>query len=95
MCHFIPVNPCALTAIATQTSWKKSLGVFETRLIDTSLECGTKLRYWKEIVARVHSEFVENLPDAELPTFATGARLEDYHIDASWHQNLMLLGVKQ
>lgn len=56
----------------TQISWKKALGVFEARLADVPLEHSTKLRYWKEIVAGVRSDFAAKLPDAELPTLSAG-----------------------
>ena len=82
-------NQTALTTGTTQASWKKSLGIFDARLTDISLECGTKLRYWREILALVHSGFAENLPDTELPTFATGTRLGGDRIDAPRYQNLM------
>jgi len=55
----------------TQVSWKKALGVFEARLADVPLERGTKLRHWKEIVAKVYSDFVAKLPDVEPSTLAT------------------------
>lgn len=69
------VRPTLLMGNPTQVSWKRALGVFEARLVDVSLEYGTKLRYWREIVARVHSDFAAKLPDVELPTLATGKNL--------------------
>jgi len=55
----------------TQTSWKKALGVSGALLVDTSLEYDTKSRYGKVVVARVHSDFVAKLPDAQILTPAT------------------------
>lgn len=55
----------------TQESWKKALGVFEARLADVPLEYDTKLGYWKGVVARVHSDFAEKLPDAQILTPGT------------------------
>ena len=56
---------------AAQESWKKTLGVFEARLAGVPLEYDTNLRYWKEVVARVHSEFSEKLLDAQILTPGT------------------------
>ena len=67
----------------TQVSWRKALGVFEARLADIPLEHDTKLRDWKEIVTRVHSEFTAKLPDTQPPTLATLARLEGDRIEGS------------
>jgi len=54
---------------------EKTLGVFEVRLACVPLEYGMKLRDWKEIVARVHSDFAAKVPEAELPTLVTGQNL--------------------
>ena len=71
-CRLVTVRPIPLTTNPTQESWKKALGVFEARLADVPLEYGTKLRCWKEVVARVHSDFAEKLPDVQILTPATG-----------------------
>ena len=75
----------------TQISWKKALEVFEARLADVPLEHDTRLRHWKEIVAKVRSDFMAKLPDAELPTLAAWEKFEDdRRTEGSWHQNLMV-----
>lgn len=64
-------------ARVTQVSWKKALEVFEVQLADVPLEHGTESQHWREIVAKVHLDFVANLPDAELPTRAAWTKFEE------------------
>ena len=64
-------------ASVMQVSWKRALEVFEACLTDAPLEHGAKLRHWKEMVAKVRSDFVARLPDAELPTLAACAKFEE------------------
>lgn len=83
MCQPVTVGPITLTETFTQVSWKKALEVFEARLTHVPIERNTMLRYWKEIVARVHSEFAAKLPETDLPMPTTGAILEDARIEGS------------
>jgi hypothetical protein len=75
----------------TQISWKKALGVFEARLADVPLKYGTKLRCWREAVARVHSDLAAKLPDTGLPTLALG---KNRRTEGSWPQDPMFSGVE-
>jgi hypothetical protein len=95
VCRPVTVRLTPLIANVTQISWGKALGVFDARLAGIPPEHGTKLRHWKEIVARVHSDFAAKLPAAELPTLATRERLKDDFTEGSRHQNMMLPGVDQ
>jgi len=74
-------------------SWKKTLGVFDARLASRACEHGTKLRHWREIVARVHADFEANLPDAELPNLAVQAAWVDGRTEGSRYPNLLLPGM--
>lgn len=80
----------SLTGNVTQVSWKKALGVLDARIATASPACGKKLRYWKEVIADVYSDFSAKLPDAELPTLAMRASWEDGRTEGSRYPNLLL-----
>ena len=93
VCHPVTARPTLLTANVADIL-EEGAGGLEARLADVPLERGMKLRHWMEIVARVHSDFMAKLPDAELPVLVTRAKLEDDRTEESWHWNLMLPEVK-
>ena len=70
-------RPTPLTGSITQSSWEKVLGVFDSRLVTVPLEHGIILQHWKETVVEVYLDFVEKLPDAELPALVVRAAWED------------------
>ena len=84
-----------MTETFTQASWKKALEVFKARLTHAPIERDIKLRYWKGIVARVHSEFVANLPETVPPSPTTEARLEDPRVQGSQRQSITLPPVRE
>ena len=89
MCQPVTVGPIALRETFTQVSWEKALGVFEARLACAPVERDTELRCWKEIVAKVYSEFVAKLPETDLATPTTGPRLKDTRVERSQSQSLL------
>ena len=78
-----------------QMSWKRALGVFDTRLANVTLERGTRLRHWKETVLEVHSDLEAKLPDAEPANLSSRARWVDGRTEGSRYPNLMVPGIKQ
>lgn len=80
-------------ANVVQMSWKKALGVFDARLANIPLGRCTKLRYWRETVAAIHSDFEAKLPDAEPPILTLRAALLDGRTKESRYPNLMLPGI--
>jgi len=78
-----------------RASWKKTLAVFEARLVHAPFEHGAKLREWKESVAKVYADFAAKLPDAEPPTPATWEKSGDDRTKGSWYQDLAFPVVEQ
>jgi len=76
-------------------SWQKALAVFDSRIANTTIERAAELRRWKEVVAGVHSDFVEKMPDTEPAILAKRAHVLDGRTEESRYPNLMLPWVQQ
>lgn len=66
--------------------------MFDARLTSATLEHGTKLRHWKEIVAEVYVDIEKKLPE-EIPDLAIKAGWVDGRTEGSRYPNLLLPGM--
>ena len=80
---------------SAQISWNKALSVFDSRISGTTLEQGTKLRRWKEVVEEVHLDFWAKIPDEEPPILTERAYKLDGRTEESRYPNLMLPWVRR
>ena len=72
-----------------QDAWRKSLPIFDVRIESLPFEESGSLRYFREVIGKMYSDFHEGLPDYGPPMIHSLAMMEDGTTEESKYPNLM------
>ena len=80
----------ALTEGADQVSWKRALDTIDVRIGLCSHSENELLRYWREVIWKVHAEFQANLLKCGPSSIMSSALTVDGRTEDSEFPNLLL-----
>jgi len=80
----------ALTGGADQVSWKRALDTVDVRIGLCSHTESESLRYWRELIGKVHVDFQANLLKCGPSPLMSSALLVDGRTEDSEFPNLLL-----
>lgn len=93
-------DPCTLEnklpdVCILQSSWKKAIAIYDSRICSLSLEEGGQLWRWREIVVEAYADFERRVPKCEPPILIVLAWSEDGRSEESKYPNFMVPAARE